>query len=578
MNPLVANRVLRRPASRFLSRAALLAVVMVQAVSAPAGERRFFRPAQSTIPYPSLSPARPVQQPRVPQSQVPQASPSEPTFAEPPKSSSPLTDAPRFVPPSVPMLKTPSLPIEPSAPPVLPPAAPTPLFTAPQIPALQAPSPEFTAPQFTVPPSSPAAPAVSPQTVTSFRPDGAACLLVDVTASYLNRLVSSPRQDAGPVNDVILGARVEGAQTTQSTVSIRTLPCPQLARFDVNLGGESCSRTTAMTPQAAIDSAARQRFELHKSVEFDGTKFVTRSPATHLETCQRNLRARTGASQIPVVNSIAETIALNQANLRQPLARQEAARQVTNRLTPTFNQAIDERLGAANQWLAGLSSSSPDLHAFITSARWSSTDAAVHGELPAAVPVEGAVPPGRGGANVRMHESFAPSIAAALQLHGRQVSVDEIERWIGVFSSDVSGNSTGSALPSLTGPASASLRLADDSPLAFQFQNDELRVVLRASIKVGNELELPIHRITVGFGIRREGDSIQLEPLPVEVQSEAAETIAADAVETVIRSQIESRLRPLTISADAIPPMENGVRTRVSEVTAANGWLMASFD
>jgi hypothetical protein len=278
------------------------------------------------------------------------------------------------------------------------------------------------------------------------------------------------------------------------------------------------------------------------------------------------------------VNSIAETIALNQANLRQPLARQEAARQVTSRVTPTFNQAIDERLAAANNWLAGLTTSAPNLHSFVTSSRWSSTDVAVNGQVLAAVPVDTPAPPVRGGATVRLHESFAPSISTALQLNGREISVDEIRRWIGIFSSDVSGQPGSSSLTAPSAPVSASLRLADDNPVSYVIQNNEFRVVLRASIRAGEGIELPIHRITVGYAIRRAGDSFVLEPLPVSVQAEATGTIAADTVESVIKSQIESRLQPVTITADAIPPTANGVRPRISDVTAENGWLTVVFD
>ncbi|OAI53909.1 hypothetical protein AYO47_03960 [Planctomyces sp. SCGC AG-212-M04] len=547
----------QKPARRFFTRAVLLALATLIAIPGSAApQRRFFRPAQSSIPSSSFAPAAPAPPSFQPSS--PQVAPAEPTLADPPTvPRAPLTDAPRFSTPAVPNLKTPSLPLHPAAP-------ATPVRPLPQ--ALPTPAPQTLTPR-----TSP------PQTVTSLRPDGSACFMIDVTTAYLNRLVSSPRQDAGPVSDTILGARVEGEQTTQSAVWIRTLPCSELARIDVNLGGQSCSRTTAVTPQAAIDIAGRQKFDLHKSVEFDGARFITRTPATQLDVCQQNLRARTGASQIPVVNSIAETIALNQADLRQPIARQEAARRVTNRVVPPFNQAIDERLAAANDWLTSLSSTAPNAHAFLISARWSSTEATVNGQLLAAVPVDTPAPPTRGGATVRMHESFGPSLSTALSLNGREISVDRIRGWIGVFGADVSGHSDG-ALPSLQAASNASLRLADDRPLAFLFRNNELRIVFRASIRAGDDVELPVHRVTVGYSIRPQGDSFELQPLPVSVEAEVKESMVSSAVEQVIRTQIESRLQPITITADVIPPTANGVRPRVSDVTSENGWLTVAFD
>jgi len=533
---------------------ALVAVGMVGVVSPALADRRFFRRVQSsTVPAPSLTPARPAVPPAEPVR--PQIAPSEPglTPADEPTLAAPLTDAPRFVAPglpgvpsipSVPALKTPTLPDE-----------------------------SFSRQPIVLPRATP------PQTITSLRPSGAACLLIDVTAAYLNNLISTPRQDAGPVNDVVLGARVEGEQTTQSSVAVRAVPSLQSASLDVNLGGESCTRTTATTAQAAIVMAGRQKFSLHKSVEFDGARFITRTPSTQLESCQQNLRARTGASQIPVVNSIVETIALNQANLRQPLARQETARQVTNRVVPPFNQAIDERLGAANDWLTNLSTTLPNAHAFLTSGRWSSTETALTGQVAATVPVETPAPAIRGGATVRIHESLAASLSVALQLNGREITIEEIRRWIDLFGDDLGGPSTpASIMPPLTAPTNVSLRLADEEPLTLSYQNDEFRVVLRASIRAGDTVDLPVHRVTIGYAIRRLGDSFELQPLPVAVQAEASGTFVAETIEQVIKTQIEARLRPVTISADAIPAMANGRRPRVSDVTSANGWLTVVFD
>ena len=111
MVSLVTCHVRQRPARRFVTGAALAAFVTLAAVSALAGERRFFRPVQSTIPAPSFAPAAP--SPPSSTSSSPRVAPAEPTLADPPATpASPLTDAPRFVAPGVPSLKTPSLPLQ----------------------------------------------------------------------------------------------------------------------------------------------------------------------------------------------------------------------------------------------------------------------------------------------------------------------------------------------------------------------------------------------------------------------------------------------------------------------------------
>jgi hypothetical protein len=62
------------------------------------------------------------------------------------------------------------------------------------------------------------------------------------------------------------------------------------------------------------------------------------------------------------------------------------------------------------------------------------------------------------------------------------------------------------------------------------------------------------------------------------VEAEVKESVVSSAVEQVIRTQIESRLQPITITADVIPPTANGVRPRVSDVTSENGWLTVAFE
>ncbi|HVJ68072.1 MAG TPA: hypothetical protein VM510_08825 [Caulifigura sp.] len=441
-------------------------------------------------------------------------------------------------------------------------------------------SPGTAAPQFVVPAPSAfpvPSPTATPQTITSWRANGDPCLLVDVTADYLNRLVATPRQSAGPVSDFVLGAQVAGEQTTSSRVSIRTLPSRQSAQFDVLLDGVTCTRTTAMTPQAAIDMKGQQRFDLRKSVEFDGSKFLTRTPATQLEACQQNLRARTGASQIPVVNSIAETIALNQANLRQPIARQETARRVTSQVTPQFNDGIDQRLATANEWFGRLSGSMPNLHQFLTSGRWSSTERSIRGQLAGLEPVTSSAPPLRGGATIRIHESLAGSLAVATQLNGREIPIEQIRQWIGDFDNDLSGAHPNGAM-SLSPAADASIRLAESQSLLATFQNAELRVTLRASLKAGATVELPIHRITIGYSVVKTGSAIELRPLPVTVVAESNDLVVGTAVEKLIQSQIESRLQPVTISPEAIPALDNGMRPRISDVASENGWLTVVLD
>ncbi len=103
-------------------------------------------------------------------------------------------------------------------------------------------------------------------------------------------------------------------------------------------------------------------------------------------------------------------------------------------------------------------------------------------------------------------------------------------------------------------------------------------MVFRAGIRAGDGLELPVHRIVVGYAVRHTGEQIELMPLPVTVTDEGQSTLVSGAIEEAIRSRIASRLQPVTISSRAIPTLANGTQPRIADVAAGNGWLTIVLD
>lgn len=418
---------------------------------------------------------------------------------------------------------------------------------------------------------------IAPQQVVVQRIAGVPAAIFVVNEQYLNRLIAQPTQNSGPVTDCVFGARVRGEQNTQTATQLDFLPCDARARFDVQLQGTVQSRTTAVTPQAQVESAGRQKFDVRKSVEFDGARFLTRSPGALLDSCQQNLAARTTVGRnLPVVAPIADSIALNEANRRRPLAQQEAARRITARVAPAFNSAIDERLGQFNDGLTQWDVSYPVLSQFAKTSAWHSTDQQIVAELPPSVSVDQTPPSDDGGASLRVHETTAEFLATFTKLNGRRITVAELQSWIAVFGRDLSGPSgqgPGNAPLFVPDAGDATLRLADDKALTARFRDGQIVVTIRAAIQPATGVELPVHRVEIGYQIRQADRRIELEPLTAVVQAEAADSMLTNAVETLIQSQIQSRLTPVTVPDDLFSVMPNGTRPRLKSVTSEKGWL-----
>ena len=172
-----------------------------------------------------------------------------------------------------------------------------------------------------------------------------------VTQKFLDELIMVESHDAGPVRDCILGAQVIGSQSTETAVHVRLVPNDQQAELEFQLSGVTRNMTENRTPQATIQSEGVHRFEVSKSVTFDGKKLLTRSPSATMYPYQRNRSATTPASSIPILGPLVSQYALEMANQRRPMAERIAAQRISEKVVPQFNNSVDERLTELNSQL-----------------------------------------------------------------------------------------------------------------------------------------------------------------------------------------------------------------------------------
>lgn len=527
---------------------AILTAPILAPEYATGGERRFFSARRSKTP----PRARP-------------ASESESTL--PPIDLKPLPNVPIQSPPQAPLTRPKSSPY------IVPNVEPQPL------PKSVLPSVPESTPQRVLRPGLQPAPAepLLPRSMTSN-------VQVHVTDEFANRYLSSVRETAGPVNDCVLGARVLGDQITQSTVSLDFLPSARTALFDVVLQGTTDSRTSSSTPQATIDGTGRQQFNVRKSVEFDGTQFLTRSPGATLTSMQTNRQARTPSSPIPVIGSIADTIALMTADQYRPMAQLEGARRTTNRVAPEFNSNIDERLAKVNDALRKLRDASTTGMALRPDRfRCETTDHDLSIELQAGViePVAPAPAITPSGASLRLHEGALNAWLDSTEPGGREIAVSEIDGWLKTFREGLSLNATPVELESGSStfdPASgATIILAEQDPVSVRFADQQFQIVLRASLRPMIGPELPDQEILISYLVRQEAERVLLEPRETTVTSRELVgngIIVGEALDKIVRDQVQSRLQTLSIPTSVILPVPNaGARLTLKSLTLTDGWL-----
>ena len=174
---------------------------------------------------------------------------------------------------------------------------------------------------------------------------------VAVSEKFLDELIRVESLEAGPVRDCILGAQVVGSQQTETSLHVRLIPSDDVAQLEFQLSGTTRNSTENRTRQAVIQSEGTHRFEVSKSVQFNGQQVLTRSPSATLFPNQRNRSALTPASAIPILGPLVSEFALGVAEQSRPASERITAQRITQQVVPQFNQAFDKRLAVLNTQL-----------------------------------------------------------------------------------------------------------------------------------------------------------------------------------------------------------------------------------
>lgn len=459
----------------------------------------------------------------------------------------------------------------------------------------------------------------SPQPRTAWRPLAPHCnFALEITEEFANRLIARCGTHAGPVRDFILGADVYGDQITSTQTWLDIRPSEGAARMELVVTGEVESRTVGVTPQAQVQSLGQHQFELRKEIEFEGTLLRTRSPSATVFPRQVNVAAVTPATGMPLIGLIANNIALQAANARNPQAAAITAERITSRSAPQFNDRVDAELARLNRLLAeqvfpqlqrwDLMPAAQSLATTETSLQWCLTLPSPAGS---GSPHRGTAGPDFsrpggdhsgsdgtapceddwGGADSRvhgraatvfLHESLVNGLLDRLPLAGVGIPDAAIDRWF----TALAGGAGLSELARPSGPIEprlATIVFDEESPLRLRFDEGRFALVVRMGITPLTGPAIPAQEITVPFTVELTAEAVRFRPEEVTIvpaDPNDPGSLIDEAARRVMREQIQGRLeersapRRIPLRLPDAAPTELHVR----DATLHRGWLSVAFD
>ncbi len=434
---------------------------------------------------------------------------------------------------------------------------------------------------------------LAPQAIEARRPTGPANLRFSVGESFLNRIVAQERVEPGPVRDNILGAQITGRQTTISRLRVDLLPSNEQARISLLLNGDVKTLTTGVTPQAMIDTAGQQQFSAMKDVYFDGEKFSTRHATVYIRANNQTIGATTAFSGT-MFGGLADRIAYRVAERQKSAGEAVARDRLAEKLFPTFDGEVDEKLAQANRqlepirrWLDHVkllpstqsvwtTDSQLNYEGFVGDDKAASTLAPVD-------QVEGDI-----GLRVSIHESLVNTFISRTGLKGLKTTDKKLRELEKTFLSAAgqivpgdddtnAGDSNGLAAPGATEGIVTDIEFDEVDPLTVRYDRDQVLVTIKAQFKPGGQTLVPPMSVTIPYQSQITGNKIRLVAgRPRVVAQDRKDPNGPPTIlETAVQKIIEADLIPLDFDRTLPASLwkASGPAPRIASLKSDNGWL-----
>jgi hypothetical protein len=402
--------------------------------------------------------------------------------------------------------------------------------------------------------------------------------------TFLSKLMSDARTEAGGVRDFILGANVGGYQTTSTNVGVNLKPSPNSARFDITLNGVVQSTTTGVTSEATVNTSGYHTFYATKDVNFDGEKFFTAPALIGVRPNNTTTGISTRYSGSFLFGGMADRIAAGEVASRRPQAEAIAAQRVRERVLPRFNEEVDTAMSNAGvklekELFAGLKKVGlfPDSKTYQTT----ETDLRLSSRLMEAGEIGGNVPPANfltatTGATILLHESLLNNSIDRMGFAGKTFTEEEFRKEIEKFLSTALGRPiTLKPKPKAEGeaPNANSFVFAKEDPVRIRASSGVLTLVLRTGFKSADREEIPVSEITVPLNFQVSGPSINVTRGTIAVAD--VEGDLGIATKGVIRKKIQDALPDRTVESKfQIEGPKKSVSAFVTKIAVVDGWVI----
>lgn len=411
-------------------------------------------------------------------------------------------------------------------------------------------------------------------------------LRVVATEAFLSKVASESRTENGAVDDFVLGAKVDGSQTTNTTVSIDVLPSNRNIAFALTVSGVSQTSTAGVTDQATVFTSGYHQFWAKKPVWFDGDRFTTGPATIDVSANNTTTGARTGMSGLPLLGGIIDNYAVSKAREKKPESEAIAAQRLRDKVLPRFNEEADRTFANASQKLEGEFIEKLKMNNLFPSARsFRSTDSEIYastrlmqnGEIAGDATKLNAF--SSTGAAVHMHETLLNNAIDRMNLGGRKFSDDELAKEILNGLSVLFGRELKISEKKVEGekPDTTKFVLPSKDAFRVRFEAGQVVLVIRTGLEPEGSEAIPTQEITVPIKVSLEGSDVKLEAGQVTVTPVEAVTnpVAQRARSSVVTGKIQKSLPTRTIKGAFNLKRDDGstVAIGINQLKANGGWL-----
>lgn len=403
------------------------------------------------------------------------------------------------------------------------------------------------------------------------------------TEAWLNLYVGRTDQTTGIVDDVILGAKVDGQQLTTSQLQLDLRPSADQIAATFRLEGQTGTSTRGTTEQAVVFTRSQQAFSAVKDCFFDGNVFSTRHAVVKARAQNQNMGVSTrfdGTALQPFVTPFV----LKSAEQRRPEAETIARNRVVDRIYPEFDQRIDRELSGLNDRLEtsvrkrlrelNLMPGSQQCRSTVQELHYAARFSAENRDFEIVSPSRPLL--SNEGVRLYVHNSLFEAAALRGGLAGLKTTDRQLDHLL-----RRAGLATEGADPIRS--VETQIEFDDHRPLSVVFEDDEFELQLRLKLRPAGQNLLPPLTIAIPFRLVESDGERLLRPGQLRLRSRAEdglESPLAPAMETLIRQAVSENLRdvPLPRTLGDTASLNGKTPPQLKTIRFREGWLAVGID